>query len=178
MGRTTPPKKIHTSPETAGPQNMAKAQPEKIKDHLMERIIPMMEHGLEQTKVYKGLWTEEQLKTSIQEYFEYCREYSIKSSKASLRLWLGCEHSTYWDWEHKPEKHGYKTTFIRLANDIMEANMINRIETYPTGNMFLLKTSHGHYESSRVDITSNGQTVNSADEVKDLVNKLGLDKEK
>jgi hypothetical protein len=171
-------KGVHTSPEKAGPQNMALAQPEKIKDHLMERILPMMEHGLEMTKRYKGQWEDEEFRESIQEYFEYCREYSIKTSKSSLRLWLGCSKAMYYDWETKKEKYGLKSDCIVMANDMMESNMINRIETYPTGNMFLLKTSHGHYESSRVDITSNGQTVNSADEVKDLVNKLGLDKEK
>jgi hypothetical protein len=59
----------------------------------------------------------------------------------------------------------------------METQYVNRAEKYPTANIFLMKTSHGHIESSKMDITSNGNSLSvNFDELREKIAQLGLDK--
>ena len=124
----------------------------------------------------KSQWSDEQFKLAVDEYFDYIQQHNIKPSKAGLSLWLGCSKDTYHEWTHKKEKYPFKSEVLVNANLYMETSYINRGEKYPTFNTFLLKSSHGHIEQSKIDITTNGNDVTSADEVRGLVSKLGLDK--
>ena len=171
MARKEPAKGVHTSPDKAGAKNM----PENMSpdDGSMEHILVIMENGDRNGKAYKGLWTEESLKTEIQAFFNYCFEKSVKPSKAGLATWLGTFKQTLWEWETKPEKYGYKSDLMKLANQAIEISYIARSEKYPTANIFLLKSSHGHQDTTKVDINTN---ITNVDEVKDMVSKLGLDK--
>lgn len=176
MPRKEPAKGIHTSPEKAGRKNMGDVIPNDD-DNLMGKIITVYNKGDENLKVYKGLWDEDTLQDEIKKYLEYCTEVKLKASKVGLALWLGISKSQYWEWETKPEKYGYKSNLIKMANQAIEMSYIGSIEKYPTGNIFLLKTSHDHIEASKVDVTSNGKTIGSADDINDLIKKLGLDGE-
>lgn len=173
---------LHTSPKTAGVQNMSESYISKNKDKhaddgLMANIYDVYKQGTWARKEYKGLWEDDLLESSIMEYFKFCTERELKPAKAGLRLWLGISKSQYWEWETKPDKYGYKSNLLAQASDFMELQYIGRIESYPTGNIFLLKTSHQHIETSKMDVTTNGQALQSTEEVKDLVSKLGLDKQ-
>ena len=66
---------------------------------------------------------------------------------------------------------------IDRALQIMEAYLQGNMDKYPTGSIFLLKTTHGHVESSKLDITSNGNSISDPAEVKDAISKLGLKKD-
>jgi hypothetical protein len=169
---------IHTSPETAGEKNMPKDYASKKADdmHTMEKLLPIYNHGRYVAGNYKGLWTEELFQEEVANYFQYCADNSVKPCKAGLRTWLNVSRDQYHQWETKPEKYGYKSDILGMAGDVMEMSYIQRGEKYPTMNTFLLRTSHGHVESSKMDVTTNGQSVNSADDVHDLISKLGLDK--
>jgi hypothetical protein len=58
----------------------------------------------------------------------------------------------------------------------MEFYLQSNIDKYPTGSIFLLKTSHGHVEQNRLDITSNGMAMTpKADEIEQSIKMLGLD---
>jgi hypothetical protein len=179
MGRKEPAKGIHTSPKKAGRKNVCVDDftKDKESDGLMWKLLEAYEHGNAKAKEYKGLWTEEQFAFEVSDYFRFCAEKDLKPNKAGLRTWLSVSRSQYYDWEtDKTGKYGFKSDILVKANSMMEDSYIQRGEKYPTMNTFLLKTSHGHIEASKVDITTNGQTINSADEVKDLVGKLGLTK--
>ena len=54
----------------------------------------------------------------------------------------------------------------------MELEYISKVESYPTGNIFLLKSSHGHVDKSEVNITAT--TDVSQENILETVNKLGL----
>ena len=131
-----------------------------------------METGFKNRENYKGLWDEESLQQEIRNFFQYCAEYCLKPSKAGLQLWLGVSRQTYNEWSKDKIKYGFKSDLIEMANQAMEIQYIERSESFPTGNIFLLKTSHGYIETQKVEVT-NG--VN-AEDVKDMVSKLGLDK--
>lgn len=180
MAREYKSKNIQTKPELAGEANMTDEfltkNKDKIQDGLMDNLIGLFDKGVTQRK--KGTnWTEEELTISIMEYFTYCADKSLKPSKSGARLWLGCSRSQYHAWQSETAKYGVISDLINMANEVIENQYINRGEQYPTMNVFLLKTSHGHIETSKMDVTSNGQAINTKEEVKDLVSKLGLDKQ-
>ena len=181
MPRTYKAKGVHTRPGKGG----AKAFEEKgiaegnYDDPQMEHLLEIYKTRTKKMRDYQGQWTEDEFATAIEEYFNFITERKIKPTKASLQLWLGCSRTQYYDWEvDKTGRFGYKTNLVNEANRFIEASYVGRVEKYPTGNIFLLKTTQGYVEKSSVDVTTNGQTINSADEVKDLVGKLNLDKTK
>lgn len=164
--------------EKSGVHNLPKDFEDKYKDTendgLLENIIPIMHKGMEQRKRTTN-WTADELEATINEFFDYCTEHDIKPCKAGLRLWLGVSKSQYHAWHSEPSKYGAISDLITMANDAMELQYVNRSEKYPTGNIFLLKTCHGYVETSKVDVTTNGNST--PDEVKDAIAKLGLDKQ-
>lgn len=166
----------HSSPETSGVQNLPKSYIDRVTGTgggLMKDIMEIYKRGQTNTQEYKGLWDEESLSAEIEEYFEFCAERDVKPAKAGLRLWLGVSKSRYWEWEN--EKGTYKANLLSQASEFMEIQYIGRLESHPTGNIFLLKSSHGHSDRQDINITS-GSNVNS-EEIGDVVSKLGLDKE-
>src|SRR5699024_3906481 len=104
--------------------------------------------------------------------FTYVVEKDIKPAKVGLRLWLGLSKSQYYDWETKPQVYGYKSNLIQMANDFMEMQYISQIESYPTGNIFLLKSSHQHVDKQEVNITNVAEV--DRNNILDTVTKLGL----
>lgn len=179
MPRKYKKKGVHTSYDTAGIQNMTKEVTDKMgKDEagLMPHIMDIMKHG--QSSGYKGGWTDEQFVESVNEFFAFCSERNFKPSQPALRVWLHVDKSTIHEWKNNPAKYGVKSDVIKMAFDLMEIYLIGNIDKYPTGNIFLLKTSHGHVETSKVDVTTNGGSVTTSDEVKDAIAKLGLDRPK
>ena len=181
MPRKGPSKGIHTGPDKGGKKAFEEKGIEKgnYDDPQMKHLVEILKTKTLRTNDYKGRWTEEEFRDAIIGYFDFISEREIKPSKASLQLWLGCSRSQYYDWEtDKTGRFEYKTDLVNIANRLIEASYVGRVEKYPTGNIFLLKTTQGYVEKSSVDVTTNGQTINSADEVKDLVGKLNLDKTK
>lgn len=174
-------KGIHTCPENAGIKNADKINiPEMQVDedykNDLAKINELARRAKNMREDYKGKWTDEEFANCIDEFFDYCEEAQLKVCKAGLRIWLSVSSSQYNDWENKPEKYGFKSELILYANDRMEFSYIGRAEKYPTANLFLLKTSHRHIEASKLDITTNGKSINANEnEVQDLVSKLGLD---
>ena len=55
----------------------------------------------------------------------------------------------------------------------MEIYLQSNIDKYPTGSIFLLKSSFGHRDISTVEVNS---TPTSAEDISETVKKLGLDK--
>lgn len=176
MPRTYIKKGVHTSPKTAGIKNMP--SPDSMprdEDNLMAKLMPVYNHGAEEFKRYGGQWTEEQFKHSIKEFFDYCSENNVKPVRPGLQLWLGASRGQYYDWRFKPEKYGYKSDAIEWAEQAMEAYLMGNMDKYPTGSIFLLKTSHGHVEQSKLDITTDGKAISgSKEEMDDTIRKLGL----
>ena len=183
MGRTTPCKNIHTSPETAGIQNMTQVNMKNMRlkkdtDGMNNKINTFMYKGVENKKQYKGKWTEEEFSQTIFDFFKYCDDIELKPTAPLLRLWLSVTRHTINEWRKNPNQYGYKSSIIETAYDIMEAHLQERAEKYPTASIFLLKTTHGHIETSKVDVTSNGAEVTDQSNVLELVDKLGLAKPK
>jgi hypothetical protein len=169
-------KGIHSSPKTSGVQNMPDNWTETHKDDTgsINASYGIWEHGLSINREnYQGLWTEESLGLEISEYFKYCYEHECKPNKAGLCLWLNLSKQQFWEWENNPSKFGFKTELTRRANLMIEDGYVNRLESFPTGNIFLLKSSHGYAETTKVEVT--GTQTNTA-EVADAIARLGLDK--
>ena len=165
----------HTHPENAGAQNLSEDYIEKQKDAegTMESLYPIWKHGFKNREDYKGHWTEDALVTEVDAFFRFCFERSMKPSKATLCLWLDISKSQYHDWETKPEKYTFKSDLLKKASLLMEGAYIGRIEKYPTGNIFLLKTSHNHVETSKVEVDTKSSAV-SKDEINETLEKMGL----
>lgn len=169
----------HSSPSTSGKQNLPSNFIEKKKGSgggKVKDIIGIYNRGTKNMETYKGLWEDDILLAEITDYFEYCAEYDVKPAKVGLQLWLGISKSQYWEWENNPIKYGAKSNLIEQANCFMEIQYIGNIEKFPTGNIFLLKSSHKHQDKQDIQITS-GNDV-SKDEISDVVSKLGLDTSK
>lgn len=161
----------HTSPENAGVQNLKGA---KLPSGggLNDKIYPVMQHG--KHIPYSGKWTDEEFADSVAEFFAYCTETDTKPTQPLLRLWLGVSRSQFYDWINKPSKYKGKSDILQSAMDYMEAYLQSNIDQYPTGSIFLLKSTHKHSDKQEITI-NNGKDV-SKDEIKDVVGKLGLDK--
>lgn len=171
MARTYTPKGKHTSPENAGAKNIT--NPELLpKDEfgITSKIMGVRKHS----NIYKGQWTPEALELEISSFFDYCVEQDLKPTVPLLRMWLNISRTQFYEWQTKPEKHGEKTNLIQRAMDFMEAYLQYNMDKYPTGSIFLLKTTHGHVDTQKVDITTTQS--NTPEEVQDMVSKLGLDK--
>jgi len=179
MAEKSKNKGVHTSPETAGKRNMSKATIEQKvtdEDGTLRKMIPIMNHGI--ALGYSGLWTNKMLSGSIGEFFDYCSDIMLKPTMPLLRLWLNVEQSTLLEWKNNPNKHPEKTKIIKMAFNIMEAILQERAEKYPTANIFLMKTSHGHIETSKVEFNNSSQIQIGESEIKDTVEKLGLGSKK
>jgi len=182
MPRVYKSKEKQTKPERAGEQNFPDGYVEKRSggDGFGEELKASTDlFKIATARRKKGTnWTEDELANEIDNFFQYCVDRNLKPSKASLSLWLGVSQSQYMAWQAEPLKYGVISEIINMAGSIMESSYVQRGEKYPTMNMFLLKSRHNYVEASKLDITTNGQAINSAEDVKDLVSKLGLDKTK
>lgn len=180
MPRNYKSKDCQTKPKLAGANNLPVEYVErqsatKDKDEYLEASTQLFRQAFERKK--KGTnWSADDLADEIDKYFQYCVDTGLKPAKAGLVLWLGMSKSQYYAWAAEHQKYGVISELVNFANYVMENSYIQRGEKYPTMNIFLLKTSHGHVEASKLDITSNGQSISNPDEVKDLITKLGLDK--
>lgn len=175
MARVYKSKGIQTKKELSGEQNMSSDYIESHKDeadNLMTTLIGVFDVGLKQRK--RGTnWTEEELTESISKYFQFCSDKNMKPSKSSLGLWLGCSRAQYYSWQSENAKYGAISDIINMANAVMENEYINRGEKNPTFNIFMLKAGHGMVETNKVEISNT--TNANPDEIKDVINKLGLD---
>lgn len=180
MPRTYKNMNIQTKPSKSGVKNMSKEFEDKHKDSeddgLMANISELFKLGVEKAK-RKSAWTPEDLAREIGDYFDYCVDKGLKPCKAGIRTYLGISRTQYYDWQTNSSKYGEISNLIQNANDMMEMQYIGRAEKYPTANLFLLRTSHGHVETSKVDVVTTNTSVTTED-VNDIVSKLGLDKPK
>lgn len=174
---TRKPKGIHTSPENAGPQNL-----EKIIDtiavvenpNIMTTIMEAKRHG--DIKPYTGKWTDDELLDSVNEFFAFCESKNFKPTKPLLRVWLRVSQSQMNDWfNNKDGRYRGKSVIVRYAYDLMECYLQADIDKNPKGSMFLLKTSFGHIDSSKLDITTNGVPAITESTVVQDLQRLGLD---
>lgn len=171
--------KTQTSPELAGRKNMTETFEMKYNDpannDTMKNIVDIFAIGLDKGK--RGTnWTPEELGQAVFDYFQYSVEKELKPCKAGLRLWLGISQSQYCAWQADNVKYGKISEVIRTANDVIEMSYIQRSEKYPPANLFLLRSSFGYVEPSRIEVSANNNTRTNVDEINDLVNKLGLDR--
>ena len=170
---TVKSKGIHTSPQTAGKKNLPKNINNTDKDNINAMIMPVMLHG--NKKGYTGLWSDEELAKSIADFFCHCADNVVKPTVPLLRLWLNVTQTTLLEWRNHPERYLGKSDIIKKSMDYMECYLQAQIDKYPTGSIFLLKTTHGHIEGSRLDITSNGKSLGStSSEVNEELDRLGF----
>jgi len=174
-------KGVHTSPATAGVKNIPESHLKQYivkngEENAMTKILPLWEQMLNVRQNYEGKWTEETLELAMNEYFQYCEAVGLKPSKSGLQLSLAIGTSQYNDWERFPEKYGFKSELALLCNKVIENQYIYQSEKFPSANLFLLRTSHGHIETSKLDVTSNGKEIINPEDVADKIKKLGLSK--
>ncbi len=174
MPRTYKKKGVHTSPETAGAHNMVnfKGQPDDTGQ--LDNIIKIRNLGRRVGERYKGQWTEEELTQCIADFFDYCNGVNLKPTPSGLAVYLDTFRETLLEWKNNPSKYGYKSYLIKRAYETMAMVLESRIDSYPTGSIFLLKASHGFVDVNKVEVTANkGVDQNEIDEA---LRKLGLDK--
>lgn len=168
-------KDVHGKPESAGEQNLPAGYKDKAKDEMqtMAKIMPVYNIGTQNRQNYNGQYDEESLAREIGKYFQYCTDNDVKPAKVGLSLWLGISKQTFYEWEGKPEKYGFKSDLTKQASEAIEFSYMNRLESFPTGNIFLLKALHGVVETNKVEINT---TITNTEEICDAISKLGLDK--
>lgn len=117
-----------------------------------------------------GDWNEDLLEIAVDDFFQYCNENGIKPTVPLLRLWLNITPKEFTDWLSQPYKYPWATRPIGRAMNFMEAYLQDEIEEYPTGAMFLLKTTHGHNEMQKISFS-----LGENEKIEDVISKLGLD---
>ena len=180
MARTYKSKNVGTKPSLSGGMNMSKEYDDKHKEKgdddkglsFMSDLFKISCSKMGRTSA----WTEEDVVREVGGYFDYCIEHELKPYIGGIALYMGMSKSTLYEWMSNPSKHGVKSEIILQARLIIEGQYIDRSEKYPTANLFLLRTSHGHVETSRLDVNATGSVSASAEDIKDAVSKLGLDK--
>ena len=164
-------KGVHTSPENAGPQNMEGKNFPKAEEGLLDKILPIREHG--QLDPYTGKWSDEKLKQSINDFFAYCRNVNLKPTQPAIRVWLNIGKSQFYDWKNNTGgKYSSKSEIINEALDAMEMYLQSNIDKYPTGSIFLLKSSYGHRDVQAMEFNT---AAPSTEDISETVKRLGLD---
>lgn len=183
MPRTYKSKNIQTKPELAGAQNIPEEflakRTEKDEDKIatltsLACLFKVSQEMSHERKTKGTNWTPEEMEDALVNYFDFVVDKCLKPSRVSLALYLGTHKQQIWDWENHPERYGAISELIKRACGVIEQQYVERSEQYPTANLFLLKTSHGHVEKSQIEITG-GNPVSSADEIAEQVKKMGLD---
>ncbi len=170
-------KNVHTSPEKAGAHNIKPSMMQPDTDNSAKMASHLFSKAQENRIKYKGQWTDEDLIKEIRELGEWCDSMNSKPNLAMLKGWLAVSDDQFRDWVTKPEKYGSKSEIIGDAVRMIESTTVDRSEKYPTGNIFLLKSSFGYKDSKSIDITSGGDKLgDTAEEVKERLKKLGLEK--
>lgn len=172
--KNKPNKGIHTCPENAGAKNLEGRKLPKDKEGIMQYLYPVYLKGKENSMQYKGLWTDEALRLEIDNFFEFCYEREVKPNNPLLISWLGISKAQYYDWIGKPEKYGVKSDLVRQAREIMEGYLVDNVDSYPTGSIFLLKAYHGLRDAQTIEVNTTG-LGSTADEVAESIKKLGLE---
>lgn len=178
MARVYHKKGVHTSPETAGAHNVPEKLLKKDQDSSASLGNALYKKGNENKKKYKGQWTPETLSAEIQAMFDWCEENDYKPSLPMLKCWLNLARETFNEWRKNRARYGEKSDILNQAIDAIEIMVVDRLEKYPTGNQFLLKSKFGYRDTKTVDITSNGHSIGSTpEEVDAMLKRLGLDKD-
>lgn len=170
-------KNVHTCPERAGKQNFEGRDMPKADDpSIMRNILEMSKRGSAYNKQYKGLWTEPELEESIAKFFETVSELGLKPTNVALCIWLGISKAQYYEWRANAVKYGYKSDLLKQAELLFEQYLLGDVDKHTIGSIFLLKCKHDYVETNKLDVTSNGNTLSDAAEVRELISKMGLDK--
>lgn len=182
MPRTYASKNIQTKPSLAGghniPDDFIAKRTEKDEDKIallgsLSNLFEVSMKVREDRKLKGTNWTPEEMSVALQDYFDFVTLKCLKPSKVSLSLFLGTTKQQIWDWEQHKDRYGVISELITMACGIIEQQYVERSEQYPTANIFLLKTSHGHVERNQLDITTTG--VVSSEDISDQIKKMGLD---
>lgn len=169
-----PRKGIHTCPENAGAKNLEGRKLPEDKKGIMQYLYPVYLKGKENSNEYKGLWTDEALESELNDFFKFCYEREVKPNNPLLISWLGISKPQYYEWVNKPEKYGFKSNLMRQAREIMEGYLVDNVDSYPTGSIFLLKAYHGLRDAQTIEVNTTGLGA-TADEVAESIKKLGLE---
>lgn len=164
----------HSSPETSGVQNLPESYIKRVEGTgggIMKDLVELRNRGMENRQDYKGKWTDEDLQREVGEFFEFCGERDIKPAKAGLILWLGISRSQFHEWETNTSSHPLKSDILQDASHLMQMQYIGKVESHPTGNIFLLKAGHGYSDKQEIQVT--GSSVDS-DSIAESIKKLGL----
>jgi hypothetical protein len=84
-----PRKKLgkHTSPESAGEENMTPEVIEKFRcDYITADIMRKTAILKENRQEYNGQWTDEQFQESIDNFFQFCANTEIEPSRPLLQF--------------------------------------------------------------------------------------------
>jgi hypothetical protein len=175
LPRTYKSKDIHTKPEKAGEHNLTeKYLPKKGKkedDNKLADLLPLYHISNERRKRTTS-WTADEVYEEAGKYLEYCVEHGLKPLRTGLQLWFGISKSQYYDWLRDEDKYGEVSYSINCIDTLIENQFMERAESYPTANLFFLKSLHGYKDSQDININTNVKP----EDVEELVDKLGLDK--
>lgn len=140
------------------------------------KLAELFKRAVEANRKYEGKYNYDDLLRETTNYFEYENENNTRYSIVGLSLYLGMHKSQLYEWASNLEKYGYRAEIMRWAFQIIERQCYERAESYPTANLAFLRAYHGVVDQSKVDVTSNGKTIGSGEEIASLIAKLGLDK--
>ena len=173
-------KRIETGLASSGSKNLSPEILEEHKDEeagaLLAMIAPIFKRSIgSPTQNRQPNWKPDDLRMEIGNYFDYFATNGLKPSKSSLRLWLNMSQERYSSIERQPNKYGELSEIISLANDVFETQYINRGERHPTMNTFLLKSSHGHNDTQKIEVTAVNRVERN--DIEDAVKKLKLGEE-
>lgn len=172
-----------TCKENAGAKNMtaeviAKLQDKCDDDEALDlkasMNLIMFERGMLANLTRGPNWDAEDFILEVRDYFEFAGNSNMRINKFGLCAWLGCSTGQFNEWMNNPAKYGHLATACSRVADIMANDCVMRGENSPAFNIFMLKAAHGMQDRQELTINNNGGV--KADEINDVIAKMGLDK--
>lgn len=153
---STLPKDKQTSPRLAGPRNLPPEVVElipKVNPSVMDQVMALQRQGL--SNPYTSQWTDTELFQAVLAFFEFCSKEGIKPTKPGLQIWLYVSKTQMDEWiKNKDGRYSGKSEVMKYAMGVMETFLQLDLDNNPKGAMFLLKTTFGHVDSTKVDVVN------------------------
>lgn len=172
-----------TCKQNAGAKNMtaeviAKLQDKCDDDEALDlkasMNLIMFERGMLANLTRGPNWGVEEFILEVRDYFEFAGNSNMRINKFGLCAWLGCSTGQFSEWMNNPTKYGGLSQACSRVADIMANDCVMRGENSPAFNIFMLKAAHGMQDRQELTINNNGGV--KADEINDVIAKMGLDK--
>ena len=147
---------------------MEKFKTDELTTDIMRKIQILKSNRQE----YKGQWTDEEFAESVDNFFQFCAQFSLEPSRPLLEIWLNVSNRQMYRWLGDAN-FGVKRQILEMALKHMEALYFAKLDSKPLPQMFKLKSKFNYVETQKVEVQAEAKV--SADEIADKIAQLAID---